>query len=62
MNTKVKRGRPKKTEMVSRERGKTGLSRGRPKGDAAIINEYKEDVVFPKVKKSIRVDIRCGSE
>jgi|TARA_R110000744_G_scaffold360873_1_gene468470 hypothetical protein len=38
---KRKRGRPKKTEMVSRKRGATGLSRGRPKGDAAIINEYK---------------------
>jgi len=45
MNTeekpKRKRGRPKKTEMVSRKRGATGLPRGRPKGDAAIINEYK---------------------
>ena len=38
---KRKRGRPKKSEMVNRSRGKTGLGRGRPKGDAAIINEYK---------------------
>jgi hypothetical protein len=52
MNTKVKRGRPKKTEMISRERGKTGLSRGRPKGDAAIINEYKGRMLSsPKSRK-----------
>jgi hypothetical protein len=38
---KRKRGRPKKSEMVVRKRGATGLPRGRPKGDAAIINEYK---------------------
>ena len=38
---KRKRGRPKKSEMVVRNRGATGLPRGRPKGDAAIINEYK---------------------
>ena len=34
-------GRPKKSDVVNRKRGATGLSRGRPKGDAAIINEYK---------------------
>ena len=38
---KRRRGRPKKSDMVSRKKGTTGLSRGRPKGDAAIINEYK---------------------
>ena len=38
---KRKRGRPKKSEMVVSKRGATGLPRGRPKGDAAIINEYK---------------------
>ena len=38
---KRKRGRPKKSEMVVRKRGATGVPRGRPKGDAAIINEYK---------------------
>ena len=37
---KRKRGRPKKSEMVNRKRGTVG-TRGRPKGDAAIINEYK---------------------
>jgi hypothetical protein len=35
-----KRGRPKKTDLVSNKRGNRGV-RGRPKGDAAIINEYK---------------------
>ncbi len=40
-NPPKRRGRPKKSDVVSRKRGATGLSRGRPKGDAAIINEYK---------------------
>ena len=35
-----RRGRPPKSEMVNRKRGTVG-TRGRPKGDAAIINEYK---------------------
>jgi hypothetical protein len=35
-----KRGRPKKTDIVSKKRGSREL-RGRPAGDAAIINEYK---------------------
>jgi hypothetical protein len=37
---KRKRGRPKKSEVVSSTRGNRGTI-GRPKGDAAIINEYK---------------------
>lgn len=37
---KKRRGRPPKSEIVSRKRGTVG-TRGRPKGDAAIINEYK---------------------
>jgi hypothetical protein len=37
---------------VSRKRGQTGLSRGRPKGDAAIINEYKSRMLTsPKSRK-----------
>ena len=40
MPTKKRRGRPPKSEIVSRKRGTVG-TRGRPKGDAAIINEYK---------------------
>jgi hypothetical protein len=38
--------------MVSRKKGQTGLSRGRPKGDAAIINEYKGRMLSsPKSRK-----------
>ena len=37
---KRKRGRPKKSEVVSSTRGNRGTI-GRAKGDAAIINEYK---------------------
>ena len=35
-----KRGRPKKTDIVSKKKGNREL-RGRPAGDNAIINEYK---------------------
>lgn len=38
--SKPKRGRPKKTDIVSKKKGNREL-RGRPAGDAAIINEYK---------------------
>lgn len=49
---KRRRGRPKKSDMVSRKKGTTGLSRGRPKGDAAIINEYKGRMLSsPKSRK-----------
>jgi hypothetical protein len=34
------RGRPRKTDVVSKKPGNRGKV-GRPKGDAAIINEYK---------------------
>ena len=34
------RGRPKKGEIIAKKKGSRGV-RGRPKGDAAIINEYK---------------------
>lgn len=37
---KRKRGRPKKSEVVSSTKGSRGTI-GRPKGDASIINEYK---------------------
>ena len=37
---KRKRGRPRKSEIEANKRGNRGV-RGRPKGDAAIINEYK---------------------
>ncbi len=37
---KRSRGRPKKKEISAKSKGGRGV-RGRPKGDAAIINEYK---------------------
>ena len=42
MTETVKRGpgRPKKVEVVAKKEGNRGV-RGRPPGDAAIINEYK---------------------
>jgi hypothetical protein len=39
MTTK-KVGRPKKSDVLSKTKGNR-VARGRPKGDAAIINEYK---------------------
>ena len=51
-NPPKRRGRPKKSDVVSRKKGATGLSRGRPKGDAAIINEYKSRMLTsPKSRK-----------
>ena len=51
-NTPKRRGRPPKSKVVSRKKGATGLSRGRPKGDAAIINEYKGRMLTsPKSRK-----------
>ena len=51
-NPPKRRGRPPKSKVVSRKKGATGLSRGRPKGDAAIINEYKSRMLTsPKSKK-----------
>lgn len=38
--TRRPRGRPKKTEVATKKKGNRGQV-GRPKGDAAIINEYK---------------------
>lgn len=47
-----RRGRPPKKDIVSRKRGTVG-TRGRPKGDAAIINEYKSRMLTSP--KSTRV-------
>ncbi len=45
------RGRPKKSEVAASKRGNRGVM-GRPKGDAAIINEYKTRMLTsPKSKK-----------
>ena len=50
-----KRGRPKKTDLVSNKRGNRGV-RGRPKGDAAIINDYKARMLSsPKSVKVLEV-------
>jgi hypothetical protein len=49
--TKKRRGRPPKSEIVSRKRGTVG-TRGRPKGDAAIINEYKTRMLTSPKSKS----------
>ena len=38
--TRRPRGRPKKAEVATKKKGNRGQV-GRPKGDAAIINEYK---------------------
>lgn len=44
-------GRPKKTEVEAKKRGSRGAV-GRPKGDAAIINEYKARMLnSPKSRK-----------
>lgn len=48
---KRKRGRPRKTDVVSKSKGSRGAV-GRPRGDAAIINEYKARMLAsPKSRK-----------
>lgn len=45
-------GRPTKSKVLSKTKKKTGLPRGRPKGDAAILNEYKARMLAsPKSRK-----------
>ena len=49
--TKRKRGRPRKTDIVSHQKGHRNAV-GRPKGDAAVINEYKARMLAsPKSQK-----------
>ena len=49
--TKKKRGRPRKNEVEVKKAGNRGV-RGRPPGDAAIINEYKARMLAsPKSQK-----------
>ena len=51
-HTPVKRGRPKKTEVEAKKPGTGVRPVGRPKGDAAIINEYKARMLnSPKSRK-----------
>ena len=46
-----RRGRPPKKDIVSRKKGTVG-TRGRPKSDAALINEYKTRMLTsPKSKR-----------
>ena len=48
---KRKRGRPRKTDVTSKSAGSRGAV-GRPKGEAAIINEYKARMLAsPKSRK-----------
>jgi hypothetical protein len=48
---KKKRGRPSKKDIESNKRGNR-VARGRPKGDAAVINEYKARMLAsPKSRK-----------
>lgn len=49
---KRKAGRPKKTELVAVKKKNTGII-GRPKGDTAIINEYKARML--NSPKSVKV-------
>lgn len=50
-NLPKKRGRPKKSEVMSNKKGHRNAV-GRPKGDAAIINEYKARMLAsPKSQK-----------
>lgn len=51
-DTPKKRGRPRKTEVAAKKAGSRGV-RGRPKGDAAIINEYKARMLASP--KSVKV-------
>jgi len=45
------RGRPKRTDVIEKKKGNRGAV-GRPKGDAAIINEYKARMLnSPKSRK-----------
>jgi len=51
VSTPKRRGRPKKDLVKSNKRGSRGVI-GRPKGDAAIINEYKARMLAsPKSQK-----------
>jgi hypothetical protein len=49
---KRKRGRPKKSEVAAKKKGNRGEI-GRPKGDAAIINEYKARMLASPKSKAV---------
>ena len=51
ISTPKKRGRPRKTDVAAKKAGNRGV-RGRPKGDAALINEFKARLLAsPKSRK-----------
>ena len=48
----ARRGRPPKALVKSKTQGSRGVGRGRPKGDAAIINDYKAKMLSsPRSKR-----------
>ena len=54
------RGRPKKTDVASVKKGNRGV-RGRPKGDAAVMNEYKARMLAsPKSAKVLEAIFRAA--
>ena len=57
---KRKRGRPPTKEVAAKKRGNRGQV-GRPKGDAAIINEYKARMLAsPKSKKVLETILNAA--
>lgn len=57
---KRKRGRPPKKEIAAKKAGNRGEV-GRPKGDAAIINEYKARMLAsPKSKKVLETILNAA--
>lgn len=54
------RGRPKKTDVATVKKGNRGV-RGRPKGDAAVMNEYKARMLAsPKSAKVLEAIFRAA--
>lgn len=54
------RGRPKKTDVAAVKKGNRGV-RGRPKGDAAVMNEYKARMLAsPKSAKVLEAIFRAA--
>lgn len=54
------RGRPKKTDIAAVKKGNRGV-RGRPKGDAAVMNEYKARMLAsPKSAKVLEAIFRAA--
>ena len=54
------RGRPKKTDVSAVKKGNRGV-RGRPKGDAAVMNEYKARMLAsPKSAKVLEAIFRAA--